>query len=64
VREVRHARAAHKEQEGPVEALGVRRARADQTKAERAEERTEERAQERAEEQTQERTQERAEERA
>jgi hypothetical protein len=47
VREVRHARTAHKEQEGPVEALGealgVRRARADQTKAERAQERAEER---------------------
>jgi hypothetical protein len=50
VREVRHARTAHKEQEGPVEALGVRRARADQTKAERAQERAEEQAQERAEE--------------
>jgi hypothetical protein len=61
---VRHAGAAHKEQEGPVEALGDRRARADQTKAERAQEQAQERAEERAEEQTQERAEERAEERA
>jgi hypothetical protein len=56
VREVRHARKAHKKQEGPVEALGVWRARADQTKAEQAQERAQDHAQEQAHERAEERT--------